>query len=254
MRIDVDTKAARALILGLARDLDERTADAINRTAHGARKALVEEMRRVFDRPTDWTLNSVRIQAASRTRLQAFVWLKDEMSSTKAGIPATKFLRAEIDGGARRIKRFELALQSHGYMPEGWVAVPGKFARLDAWGHISVGQIIQILSQLRVRMVSGSDRGKSFDKKRAAKSMDRQGGQIFALPKGRGKLLPGIYQRRDFAMGSAAPRPLLIFVPKSKYRPRLDWAGVAQGYVDEHLASNILEAVAGGRRAPAGGG
>ena len=46
-------------------------ADALNHTANQARQALKAEMASVFDRPTPWALNSIRILAAKPSAVGA---------------------------------------------------------------------------------------------------------------------------------------------------------------------------------------
>jgi hypothetical protein len=199
---------------------------ALTRTAQDVKKAEEEEMRRTFDSPTPYTLRSLFLKPATRANLEAMVWVKDDRAGS--GTPATKYLLPQIEGGRRGIKGFEKALQQAGHMRKGYKAVPGQFARLDRFGNVSFGQIIQILSALRITLTAGHTRNQSFDAKKQARARQRQGGQIFALPDGRGKLPPGIYQRRDFSFGGAAPRPLFVFVSEVSYRKRFRFHDVAQ--------------------------
>lgn len=199
---------------------------ALTRTAQDVSAELQAEMARVFNRPTPWTLNSIRVLSASREGLEAVVMIKDEASNN--GIPAATYLLPQIEGGQRHLKRFERALEISGNMPVGWHAVPGRFARLDGYGNVSKGQIIQILSQLRVTQTAGYTRNISTDLKKKQRAYKRAGGQYFALPLGRGRLLPGIYQARDTAWGRAAPRPVFIFVRTATYRKLFEFSDVAE--------------------------
>jgi hypothetical protein len=213
---------------------------ALTRTAVDIKQAEQQEIKRVFDRPTQYTINSLFVRGATKTRLDALVWVKDDRAGS--GTPATKYLLPEIEGGGRGLKRFERSLQISGYMPKGWHAVPGRFARLDAFGNVSKGQIIQILSQLRVTLTAGFTRNISTDKKKAAAAKRRAGGQYFAVTEQRGRMLPGIYQRRDFGFGSAAPRPVIVFVPTVQYRVRFEFHRVANTVIESRMASNFATA------------
>lgn len=199
---------------------------ALTRSAQDVRKAEYAEMQHVFDRPTPYTMRSLFVKPATKQRLEAKVWVKDDRAGS--GTPAERYLLPQIEGGPRGMKGFELALQRAGYMRQGFKAVPGRFARLDAYGNVSYGQIIQILSQLRITLTAGHQRNISTDPKKAARARQRAGGQYVAFPDGRGKLPPGIYQRRDFAHGGAAPRPIFIFVRQVTYRRRFDFHGVGE--------------------------
>jgi hypothetical protein len=217
----------------LRRDLDwlieqrrKAVAVALTRTAVDVRDAERAEIASAFDRPTPYTLNSLRLRPATEDKLVAEVFLKDDASGS--GTPADKYLLPQIEGGKRSLKSFERQLQQIGAMPSGWHAVPGRFARLDAYGNVSYGQIIQILSQLRSTPTAGYTRAISMDPKKKRAAQRRAGGQYFALPKGRGRLLPGIYQARDTAWGRAAPRPVFIFVRSSTYRALFRFQEVAE--------------------------
>src|SRR5690606_17275008 len=100
---------------------------------------------RVFDRPTRITVNSVLYAKATKDRLYADVFIRDEASG---GTPPARYLLPEVEGGARRLKPFERLLQAQGVMPAGMFAVPGKGAQLDAFGNVPPSQVNQMLSQL----------------------------------------------------------------------------------------------------------
>lgn len=211
---------------------------ALTRTALDVRTAEYEEMGSVFDRPTRYTLNSVFVRPATLARPEAIVNVKDEAG----GIAPAQYLSAEIDGGHRAIKRFEKRLQLDGAMPRGWFVVPGQFARLDEFGNISRGQITQILSQLTRTKVSGYTADITVRSRKGA--IKRAGGEFIALPNGRGKLLPGIYQVRATAFGRTSPKPIVIFVAKAQYRRRLDFFGVAEQAARTFYEANLDQALA----------
>ncbi len=225
------------------RELPFATMVALNRTAQDVKAAEREQIARVFDRPTPWTLNSLFTKGATRSALSAFVWLKDEAAK---GTPADRFLAPEVYGGARVPKRFELALIYAGAMPKGMFAVPGAAARLDAYGNMSSGQIVQILSQLRVQRGGGYESragGATKDAKKLARAVKRQGYRIFVITKAHGKLLPGVYARYEFARGSAV-KPLLIFVNKApQYRKRFPFFEVAERTAAEQFPGQLSRAL-----------
>jgi hypothetical protein len=231
----------RADIEQLERQHRFAVALALTRTTQDVKAAEEAEMREVFDRPTDYTMRALRIIPATKDRLEASVELKDD--SAGSGTPPEKYLSPQIEGGSRVLKRFERALQAAGAMLPGYYAVPGRFARLDAFGNVSRGQIIQILSQLRITLTAGYTRNISTDPKKRAAAFRRAGGQYFALPTGRGKLLPGIYQARDTAWGRAAPRPVFIFVRSTTYRRRFDFDGIAERTAQERFPERFEEAM-----------
>ena len=244
MKLTVDVfgldAATRALVDRFSeRRLNAAAASALTRTALDVKAAEVREMRRVFDRPTPYTLNSVYVKPATANRLVADVWLKDDRAGS--GTPATYFLGPEVEGGTRRAKGFERSLQIVGLLPAGWFAAPAAGARLDGYGNVSKGQIIQILSQLRVTLVSGFTRNMSFDARKQIATQRKAGGRYFAVKVGaKGRLAPGIYIRE---LTGRNITPVFIFVNRATYRPRLDFAGVAEREAAERLPVHLVAAI-----------
>lgn len=200
---------------------------AINRTANKTKDALVHEMRDVFERPTPYTLSSIFIKPSNKRSLTAIVGLKD--TATKA-IPASKFLTAQIVGGARRLKRYEVALRSIGILPSNYFTVPGQAAKLDAYGNMSKGQIVQILSYFNAFGESGF-RANATDKTRARLRKGTKktihGISYFAVRPGESDMQPGIWMRVHSGFGVAI-RPVMIFVDSVSYDPIFDFAFVAE--------------------------
>jgi hypothetical protein len=205
-------------------------ARALTKTAQEIKKAEVDEMQRVFDRPTRWTLNSVFISPATKEKHIAEVWLKDEWAVGSSGVPAVKYLRPHIFGGERNLKRHEKALQYAGILPSGMYCVPGQGAELDAYGNMKTSQIIQIMSYFKAFGEQGykaniTDARKAKLKKGTKKN---RGYEYFAIRERRGSgLKPGIYKRTGFAWGGAV-KPIIMFVKRPSYQPRFDFFGVAQ--------------------------
>lgn len=215
-------------------------ATAATRTAVAAKAAVVREMPRVLDRPTPYTLGSVFVRPATAQQLVAEVYVKDDRAGS--GTPAVKYLLPQVEGGTRRTKRFEVALRAAGALPAGHFIVPGAGARLDAYGNVSRGQIIQVLSQLRITLTAGYTRNMSLtDKRGAINAQRRAGGRFFVLKPGKaGGRAPGIYQREFMGRNVT---PVFLFVPRVQYRQRLDFDGIVQRVVDTHLPAEVARAV-----------
>jgi hypothetical protein len=210
---------------------------ALNRTAQDVKQALVSEIGRVFDRPNPFTLNSVRIRPATKRKLEVEIWLKDDM---EGGIAPSHYLAPQVFGGERKLKRFERALLARRLLPPGMFVVPGAGAKLDSYGNISRGQIVQILSALgAAEMTAG------YSANRTARSMKRRG----ALPEyfvgrpagGKGPL--GVWQRFSFAHGGAI-KPIMIFVRKPTYRARLDVYGTIEEAAQRQFLGHLEHAAA----------
>lgn len=199
---------------------------ALTRSMKDAQGAVVDTMKQVFDRPTRYALNGTFIKPATKNNLEARLWVKDEAFK---GTPAERFLGPQIFGGARVQKGMERLLERAGLMPAGWMAMPGAGAQLDANGNVKRSQVVQILSQLRLQRGAGFE-SRASNSTRSRRTVARQGVTYFALPRGNKGLLPGIYLKRRFALGSAI-RPVFIFVESARYEPRLPFHEVATATV-----------------------
>lgn len=270
----------RAELQGFSdRRIRAAVATALTTTANAIKAAEQREMRDSFDRPTTFTSGALYAEVATADRLQAQVGIKGQEQGRRS---AAKWLRWQVYGGQRDLKAFEVLLRRYGLMPGDMRAVPGQAARLDAFGNMSRGQLVQILSQLRADSYSGSTRAlpkvsaaehrelakgslrgltpqqqsdfRSGRRKQATirKAYGRAGGRYVALPNGahRGKLLPGVYlnEGRDFGakLGFGATsrmRPVLIYVSKAYYEPeRFDFYYVANRGAQQ-LGQNLTAAL-----------
>jgi hypothetical protein len=214
---------------------------AMTKTAQEIKRAERAKMEQSFDRPTPWVLNSLYVKPATKAKPEARVWIKDEAAK---GTPASKILQAEIDGGARRQKRSEKALQAVGILPSGWVAVPTRWAKKDGYGNMDRGQIVQILSHLRAQLGSGYESrlgGKTFDAAKVKKRIAKTGLQYVAIKPGqKNNLPPGIYESKGWSKGKSM-RPIMIFAPKANYTVRLRFFDIAQEVIDRDLNRNFNE-------------
>ena len=223
-----------------AKQVEYATMIAVNNVAFRARDAVVDRMRQVFSNPTPWVLGGVRVKKATRTKLSATVDL--DFWGNKQGVAVEKILHAQIAGGARRHKRHEIALQRAGILPDGMGIVPGGAAKIDQFGNMSSGQIVQIIAWFRGFGEQGykanmGDKGRD----RLGKDNKRTGARgfaYFALQRPHGKLPPGIYQRIQTAFGSAV-KPVMIFVRTPQYDHRFDFYGVGKRAAEAQFASSF---------------
>jgi hypothetical protein len=196
---------------------------ACNATAYEIRELWKRTAPRVFDRPAPLTRNAALYRKATKSRLYAEIYLRDEAFK---GNPPAKYLGPEVEGGQRRKKGFENLLQQKGMMPSGEFAVAGRGAKLDAYGNVPGKTITTILSQLGAQSDRYQNQTPNSIARRRARA-PRRGGDYFALTKRRGKLLPGVYERIETGFGSAV-RSVLIFTPRATYRKRYDIFGLAE--------------------------
>ncbi|MGV8959207.1 MAG: hypothetical protein ACOH1V_02310 [Stenotrophomonas sp.] len=220
--VDADNMLGRSFSEIERRNLPFAIVQACNATAVEIRQQWATAAPRVFDRPSMMTRKAAQYRKATKQKLYADIYLRDEASN---GTPPAKYLQTEVEGGQRRKKGFELLLQEKGVMPPGMFAVTGKGAQLDQFGNVRARQISQILSQLGARQDKLQNQSDTSATRRRAKR--KRGGEYFALQQKRGRLLPGIYERITTAFGSAV-RSIFIFTSKANYSPRYNIFGLAQ--------------------------
>lgn len=218
---------------------------AVNNTAFAVREEWKRQMPRVFDRPTRLTQNAVLYRKATKQNLAGEVFVRDEAFK---GTPPARYLLAQVQGGQRAMKPFENRLAAQGILPAGTQAVPGRGAPLDSYGNLKSSVVTQLLSQLGAQREAGFNANQtaaSAKRRRARKSSKR--GEMFALKKPRGRLLPGVYERFKFG-GTSVLRSLLLFVRPARYTVRYRIFDLAErmynkefGFRFEHALAQALE-------------
>jgi hypothetical protein len=94
-------------------------ARALNDTAQAAQIRVKRELPSIFDRPTPFTLNAIGIERASKSKLQARVFVKDKQAA---------YLEVQETGGTKTPKKRAFLLprglrrNQYGNMPKGAVA------------------------------------------------------------------------------------------------------------------------------------
>ncbi|MDO9277141.1 MAG: hypothetical protein Q7U05_01080 [Polaromonas sp.] len=244
MSISSDMSIVRQAFLTSSKQATYAAMVALNATAEKGRVAVVKEMRSVFDRPTPWVLNSLRIKYASRTKLMAELAHKDRNSAESS----RSMVAPHVTGGERHFKAMEARLLGTGLIPKGYNAVPGGAAKLNANGNMSPGQITQVLNVLGTYTEAGYNKANSKTVTRLAKGRVKKNiyGFVYWVnpvsgPGRQRHLQPGVYQRVTTGFGSSL-KPILIFVRQARYRPRLDFFGIAQTTVDKEFPAEFGKA------------
>lgn len=227
--VDADNMLGRTFSELERKNLPFAIMQACNATAFEIRQQWERASTRVFDRPTRMTQRAAQYRKATKSRHYAEIYLRDEASN---GTPPAKYLLPQVEGGVRRKKGFEVLLQQRGAMPPGMFAVAGRGADLDGHGNARPRQISQILSQLGARQDALQNQSETSVKRRRAKR--KRGGEYFAVPAKRGRLLPGIYERIATGFGSAV-KSIFIFTRNATYQPRYNIFGLAQRAWDKTM-------------------
>lgn len=209
-----------------------------------AQQAIRKEMGRRFDQPTPYTLRALRIKPATKRNPSAYVWVKDRLEAGKGTAPEN-YLLPQVEGGARKHKRHEKALQRMGILPQGWYTVPAKGAPVDRFGNLQRSEYVRILSWFQAFGEQGyraNSTAKTRDRKKRG-TKKRRGQAYFAItPRSPSALQPGIYRRERFAFGWGI-KPVLIFTPSVSYGRRLDFYGVARKTTERVLGDHFRDSI-----------
>lgn len=173
----------------IAKQLPFILAKTLTKTAVAVKNELTAEMGRIFDRPTPFILKSLYVESATKSNLVSEVGVKFD---------AVKHLTPQVFGGTRSMKRSEKWL--------GHYWLPGKGAKLNKYGNVATGRIVQILSVTQTHPDLYS-RTTARSRKRN-KTLPK----YFIAQKG---LHPGVWQRE----GKRGVKPILIFGTVPTYRP-----------------------------------
>lgn len=101
---------------------------------------------RVFDNPSPYVINSVRVKAARKDNPIAAVWIND--GSTGNGGNIAKTLSAEIWGGKRKAKGFTWAMRHKGLLKSGQYLTAAPNAKRNQYGNISKASMKKVISDL----------------------------------------------------------------------------------------------------------
>ena len=208
-------------------------ATALTRCAQYAQRTeLPAEMRRVFANPVDYTLNSLRIEPATKDTLSARVMVKD--TGTAGGVAQEKFLQPEVEGGVRGHKRMENAMRYAGVLGAAQYAMPGAGLSLDASGNVKGAEVRTILSALKNIRSGVGAKGQRAGRGR------KLANDLFAGKPNGGNRPDGIWPRAGQRL-----RALFIFTTDAPdYSRRLDFSGVVQRVALDRFRPEFEKAVA----------
>jgi len=243
--VKVDTKAATRWLSDIQKkQIPFATSVAINKTMIEVQEGLTREMA-VFDRPQTYTKKGVFYKKSDKRNLTSVVGLKARQGV--AGIPGSKgaplneYLEAQVEAGPRVDKRSEILLKRAGILPSGYQTRPGSGARLDAYGNMSRGQIVQILSWFKTFggiKESGRYKGRDTRSAKLNRGSKAKPFEYFVVPDGMPGLATGIWRRQGRKI-----EPILIFIQPPIYRKRYDFYGVANKIINARFQRQFDQAL-----------
>ena len=218
----VKTDAAGKALKEFRAMLPYVAANTLTELGRATQDRMPTELQRRFDRPTPYTLRSVKVEFANRNKLRSVVGFPS--SEEASGKSKNEFIRPGALGtSSRRQKRTEYLLTQKGYLPAGWITVPGSHSKrtlLDGYGNIPGSIYKQIIQSLQIR-----PKGRAVSKasQRRAASLG-VASEFFAVAPGTNKLgknggyLPaGVYRRTRKGL-----QQYLLFVKHASYEKRID--------------------------------
>lgn len=235
-------------------------AKALNDTGFEIRRAMQQEMRAVFDNPTDYILRSPRVRMAKPDKLS--VTIEPAYMGGK-GIDPQKILNAQTWGGRRNDKRSEVALRRAGILPVGYqTAIPDEArggpypGSDDGRGNLRGAFLVQLISYLQAFGEQGYRANMSArGYQRVHRGTKKQSGRRYFVAYGSQRGGPRITQKGEpdtrtahlqpgiwgvSGTGGSDLRPVLLFVKSGTYQPRLDMDKVAQrADAEAYLARRI---------------
>jgi hypothetical protein len=222
MRIRSKSNAA-AFSSGLtswAKQLQFASAVALTRTAYKARDLAYDEFRRALDRPTRFTMNSLFVESATRSKREATVKTKPGFNS----VPAGAWLVPNVEGGKRTSKSFERKVGS--YM------VPSKYMNLDSFGNVPGSTFRKIFSNLQLGDEQQSTNSAASKRKRKNEAYFLRNDIIFRRTN---------HTVGDKTLGAIIPQ-LILVKNDPDYDPVIRWAEIAELAYDRHYADEFDKA------------
>jgi len=211
IRLDVrsDIKDFRKQLTSLQKQqLPFAVSLAVNRTAEAVKEQNVVNMKRVFDRPTRFTLNAQAIRRGNKRAPEAELFFRD---FAPKGTPAGKYLIPQVEGGYRRAKRHEVALRRIGVLRDDEYTAPAPGARLNAFGNIPASRYTAILAQLQAFGEQG------YLANETARSRARNRGRArYFTPQFGSRLPRGVWERTT----RGTIKPVLWFIKAPRYQRR----------------------------------
>lgn len=231
-------------------------AKALNDTGFMVRRAMQAELGK-FDRVTPFIQRSPKLVAANPDKLSVRIIPtldSRNLPSTggKVGVDPQDVLQAQEFGGRRADKRSESALRRAGLLPNGYqTAIPTDPypGSADGRGNMRGAFLQQLLSYLQAYSEQGfkanmTDRRKRSINRGTAKTSGRRYFVSYGRLRGQ-HLAPGIWAAQG--TGGVDVRPVLMFVRRPSYTPRISMDRVArdsgaQEFLDRRVRFRIREA------------
>lgn len=232
-KIDL-TRDIKKVFAEQKRKANKVMAMAMNMTAKQVKEELIEEMKKIFDNPTPFTLNSLFVIPAKPDKLIVAIKIKDFAGK---GTPASKYLSAQIEGGTRTAQGKEKKLRNIGKLNPNKYAMPGKGVKLNKYGNIPGSKITQILSSLKAFEEVGYQMNRTKDSIKRNPNQNK----YFVIHDGsKSHLKPGVYYRSG--KNGKNIKPILMFTKAPHYNKKFKFYELSVKHYKAKLQSNVNKA------------
>lgn len=227
MKIEIraNLAAIQQVLKGVERQLPFAVSLAVNRTAQAVKAGEQAEMRRVFDRPTPYTLNSLQLTPGKKADPQATVWFKPL---------AERYIGTQVSGGGRPMKRSEQWLGSYWVPGAHMGGGPNVGNLLDAYGNVRGGMITEILAYTGTH----PDLYSRLTERSMVRNKRWRKGLAYFIEWKDGRPI-GVMRR----IGKGDPRTVLHFIKAPAYQPRFDFFGVGQRIAVQEAPKQLQAAI-----------
>lgn len=221
----VDFKdVAQQLAVEYPKQVSFAMAKTLSALARDGMDAVVKQLPIAFDRPTGFTLKAPAREDATKASQQSRVFLKE--SGDQAG-GKYDYLQPGVHGAsARHQKRAEMLLTRNGWLPPGYITVPGKAMPIDpATGAMAGSYYRQIVNILQLKVIESKSARKTYAASvKRTKKLGVEAEMFVAQPGNRlstggGRLPPGVYKH----LPGRKLLQMLKFVPRAAYTARFDF-------------------------------
>jgi hypothetical protein len=225
----LDFKKLQQELKNMQKDIPFAMAYTLTQMGQAAKAATAKEIKRVFDRPKKWTVESTYLKPATKNNLRAIIWIKEGSLNS---------LAHHVTGGQRPAKEYEKRLRSIGILRgSNQYTVPSTRLKLDNHGNLSRGKINKILSSV------GAQRDSLTNTTRRSISRNKSQNNYFVVSGQRRSGTPsGIYETK----GRGENRrllPVLLFVKSARYKTRYRFYEVAEDAAHDAMPKAINKAL-----------
>jgi hypothetical protein len=217
IQVRIDTSKFEKAATDLERkQMPYATALTLTRLGQIAKQKEVRAMGRVFDTPVPWTLKSAYATRVTKKDLAlefGFKGVDERKQFNGKGVPAGKYLKTQILGGAKNETRLDKLMRnrrgSYGktFVGSNQFITPGAKLPKDSYGSMSPGFLQRMLSSVRAQ---GDDHQNS----------KKTSGSFFWGRSRGGKGALGLYRRRGSGKRRRLEPMLKATNRRARYRPR----------------------------------